>query len=106
MAAWPNKCWFIALKTADGHRRYNPGVTISGGLLQYLDDGDFWYPGRPTNVCGAGFQSPENIQTKLQTFSKRILLCTLMTADFIDKLKQPVDIKGKFLTSSFHPTDD
>ena len=37
-------------KTADAHRRYNHGLTISGEVLQHLDDGGFLYLGPPINA--------------------------------------------------------
>ena len=52
MSARPNKCWSVALrKHASGsYHRFDPRLTISNEALQYLDDGDFRYLGRPTNV--------------------------------------------------------
>ena len=38
-------------KHASGsYHRFDPRLTISNEALQYLDDGDFRYLGRPTNV--------------------------------------------------------
>ena len=69
MEARPNKCWSVALKIcADGHHRFDPQLTISGELLKYLDDGDFRYLGRPTNVHGSELRSRAAIETNLRTW--------------------------------------
>ena len=63
MEARPNKCWPVAMKYFDarssrntnekaGYHRFDPDLTVAGQPLQYLDDGDFRYLGRPTNVHG------------------------------------------------------
>ena len=67
--ARPNKCWSVALKIcADGYHRFDPQLTISGELLKYLDDGDFRYLGRPTNVHGSELRSHAAIETNLRTW--------------------------------------
>ena len=53
---------------ADGYHRFDPQLTISGELLKYLDDGDFRYLGRPTNVHGSEFRSRAAIETNLRTW--------------------------------------
>ena len=69
MEARPNKCWSVASKIcADGYHRFDPQLTISGELLKYLDDGDFRYLGRPTNVHGSEFRSRAAIETNLRTW--------------------------------------
>ena len=65
LEALPNKCWSVALKNcADCYHRFNPQLTISGELLNYLHDGDFRYLGRPTNVHGSELRSRAAIETK------------------------------------------
>ena len=39
-----------------------------GSCLKYLDDGDFCYPGRPTNVHGTELRSRAAIETNLRTW--------------------------------------
>ena len=75
MKARPNKCWSEALKRFEtkegenglsGYRRFNPNLQISKEPLQYLDDGDFRYPGRPTNVRGCEKLARSEISSKLK----------------------------------------
>ena len=69
MEARASKCWSVALKKfADGYRRFNPHLTISAELLQYLDDGDFRYLGRPTNVHGSESRSRKAIESNLRAW--------------------------------------
>ena len=75
MKARPNKCWSVALKRFEtkegehglsGYRRFNPNLQISKEPLQYLDDGDFRYLGRPTNVRGCEKLARSEISSKLK----------------------------------------
>ena len=75
MKARPNKCWSVALKRFEakegenglsGYRRFNPNLQISKEPLQYLDDGDFRYLGRPTNVRGCEKLARSEILSKLK----------------------------------------
>ena len=75
MKARPNKCWSVALKRFEtkegkiglpGDRRFNPNLQISKEPLQYLDDGDFRYLGRPTNVRGCEKLARSEISSKLK----------------------------------------
>lgn len=51
MAARPNKCWSVALrKFQEGYHRFDPKLRISMEHLNYLDDNDFRYLGKPVNV--------------------------------------------------------
>ena len=76
MEARPNKCWSVAMKYFDarsstitdekaGYHRFDPDLTIAGQPLQYLDDGDFRYLGRPTNVHGSEELARSTITSKL-----------------------------------------
>ena len=75
MKACQNKCWLVALKrfeTKEGenglsrYRRFNPNLQFSKEPLQYLDDGDFLYLGRPTNVRGCENLARSKISSKLK----------------------------------------
>ena len=48
-----------------GYHRFDPDLTIAGQPLQYLDDGDFRYLGRPTNVHGSEELARSTITSKL-----------------------------------------
>ena len=76
MEARPNKCWSVAMKYFDarsstntnekaGYHRFDPDLTIAGQPFQYLDDGDFRYLGRPTNVHGSEKLARLTIKSKL-----------------------------------------
>ena len=76
MEARPNKCWSVAMKYFDarsstntdekaGYHRFYPDLTIAGQPLQYFDDGDFRYLGRPTNVHGSEELARSTITSKL-----------------------------------------
>ena len=75
MKARPNKCWSVALKRFEtkegenglsGYCRLNPKLQISKEPLQYLDDGNFRYLGRPTYVRGCEKLARSEISSKLK----------------------------------------
>ena len=74
MSARPNKCWSAALKKhpSGSYHRFNPLLTISGEGLQYLDDKDFRYLGKQTNVRGSELICRMNIEAQLVEWLKAI----------------------------------
>ena len=44
---------------------FDPKLTISGQPVNYLDDADFRYLGRPTNIYNSEFRSRNDIKTSL-----------------------------------------
>ena len=78
MAARPDKCWSLALKKfPNRYQRYNPLLTISCALMNYLDDGDFQYLGRPTNAFGSEATSWANIELLLINLTQLVDALTL-----------------------------
>ena len=67
MAARPNKCWCAGLQKSisSGYTRFDPKLTISGQPVNYLDDADFRYLGRPTNIYNSEFRCRNDIKTSL-----------------------------------------
>ena len=74
MSARPNKCWSAALKkhASGSYHRFDPCLTISNEALQYLDDGDFRYLGRPTNVKHSESCCRSDIEAQLLQWLKTI----------------------------------
>ena len=50
-----------------GHDRFDPCLSIAGGSIQYLDDGDFKYLGRLLNTTASEISSRTQLQAKLKT---------------------------------------
>ena len=72
MAAQPNKHWCTGLQKSisSGYTHFDPKLTISGQPVKYLDDADFRYLGRPTNIYNSEFRCRNDIKTSLlQWFS-------------------------------------
>ena len=77
MQARPNKCFSAAMRQSNsigssgvtGYDRFNPcqDLSIAGGRIQYLDDGDFKYLGRLLNTTASEITSRTQLQAKLKT---------------------------------------
>ena len=67
MDARPNKCWCAGLQKSisNGYTRFDPKLTISGQPVNYLDDADFRYLGRPTNIYNSECRCRNDIKTSL-----------------------------------------
>ena len=50
-----------------GNDRFDPCLSIAGGRIQYLDDGDFKYLGRLLNTTASEITSRTQLQAKLKT---------------------------------------
>ena len=75
MQARPNKCFSAAMRQSNsigssgvtGYDRFDPCLSIAGGRIQYLDDGDFKYLGRLLNTTASEITSRTQLQAKLKT---------------------------------------
>ena len=75
MQARPNKCFSAAMRQSNsigssgvtGYDRFDTCLSIAGGRIQYLDDGDFKYLGGLLNTTASEITSRTQLQAKLKT---------------------------------------
>ena len=77
MQARPNKCFSAAMRQSNsigssgvtGYDRFDPCLSIAGGRIQYLDDGDFKYLGRLLNTTASEITSRTQCKPNWRRFS-------------------------------------